>query len=197
MSKKHKNKDNVVPMKPEKTLKDIEAAAIATAQANAKREAAEREAELAQLRAKYPMRSLNGSDLFKVLAIFAKLGIKDDLVQMYKDNVNESIKLQKQRLLQDHKEKAVDTLTKQIRHLENEATVSLRGVDIMANLFEKVTNNIGAIQNDLNEFLASLLGKTAQEVAELPLGDYFFVLRELFNSEDIKTVFKSASSLVG
>lgn len=203
MSKKNRNnnqpqaQNNVVAIEP--TLKDIERNAIAEAEAKARAAAAEKAEHLAAMRAKYPMRGLSGADLFVVLGLLGKLNIKDELVGMFADQLKSGAELQKARLL-DHKEKDLNQgqqIAKTIRMIDENVDVQLRGIDLAGQIFEKVVENIALVQNELNEFLASLLGRTAAEVATLPLGDYFFVLKELFSSDDIKTVFKSASSLLG
>lgn len=203
MSKKNHNNQpkqaqNVVAIEP--SLKEIERAAIAEAEAKARAAAAEKREHLANMRAKYPMRGLNGSDFFVVLGLLGKLNIKDELVGMFADQLKSGAELQKSRLLNDHKEKDLNQgqkIAATIRAIDENVDVQMRGIDLAGQIFEKVVENIALVQNELNEFLASLLGKTAQEVAALPLGDYFFVLKELFSSDDIKTVFKSASSLLG
>lgn len=203
MSKKNRNNNqpqaqNVVAIEP--NLKDIERAAIAEAEANARAAQAEKREYLANMRAKYPMRGLNGADLFVVLGLLGKLNIKDELVGMFADQLKSGAEIQKARLLNDHKEKDLNQgqkIAANIRAIDESVDVQLRGIDLAGQIFEKVVENIALVQNELNEFLASLLGTTASEVAALPLGDYFFVLKELFSSDDIKTVFKSASSLLG
>lgn len=203
MSKKNRNNNqpqaqNVVAIEP--NLKDIERAAIAEAEAKQRAAQAEKEEYLAAMRAKYPMRGLNGSDFFVVLGLLGKLNIKDELVGMFADQLKSGAELQKSRLLNDHKEKDLNQgqkIAATIRAIDENVDVQMRGIDLAGQIFEKVVENIALVQNELNEFLASLLGTTASEVAALPLGDYFFVLKELFSSEDIKTVFKSASSLLG
>lgn len=203
MSKKNRNNNqpqaqNVVAIEP--NLKDIERAAIAEAEAKARAAQAEKREYLANMRAKYPMRGLNGADLFVVLGLLGKLNIKDELVGMFADQLKSGAEIQKSRLLNDHKEKDLNQgqkIAANIRAIDESVDVQLRGIDLAGQIFEKVVENIALVQNELNEFLASLLGTTASEVAALPLGDYFFVLKELFSSDDIKTVFKSASSLLG
>ena len=197
MSKKNRNNQNkVVQMNGEKSLREIENEAIMLAQAKAERERVEAEAAIAEKRAKYPMRGLNGGDLFKILGILSRLNIKDDLVNMYKNNVRESIKYRKEALVNDHKSKADDIATK-VREIERAGEIELAGVDIMGSLVEKILLNMNSIQSELNAFLGELLGKNADEVNELPFDDYIFILKEVIASDDFKTFFKSASSLVG
>lgn len=202
MSKKNHNnqpkQNNIARIEP--NLKDIERAAIAEAEAKARAAKAEADQRIAELRAQYPIRALNGGDLFVVLGLLGKIDIKDELVGMFADQIKSGAELQKARLLNDHKEKELnkgEAIAATLRNIDESVEVQLRGVDLVGQIFEKVVQNIALIQNELNEFLGSLLGKSGAEVGQIPLGDYFFVLKEVFQSDDIKTVFKSASSLLG
>lgn len=195
------NTPNVVPLEERgKTLQDIERQAIEKAQAKADERAKAQAEEVAKLKERYAMRRLNGSDLFVILGILGKLDIKDDFVEMYANNVKESASLQKEALLNDHKEKAPtkgEEVANKLRQIDQAEAINLRGVDIVGTLLSKIMSNAPLIKIELNEFLGSLLGLTGEEVAEMPLSDYFFVLRELFAAEDFKAVFKSASSFLG
>lgn len=178
------------------TLEELEAAAIKQGEDKRAAEAAAN----ADLEAKYPMRALNGGDLFTILGILSKLGIKDDVVQMYSKNVEAGAAIQKARLLSDHKDKKptkADATAKALTELEARKNNELEGAVIIGTLVQRILSNISLIKIELNNFLGSLYSLTGEEIEAVPLADYFYLVQKVVKSEDFNSVFKSASSFLG
>lgn len=178
------------------TLEELEAAAIKQGEDKRAAEAAAN----ADLEAKYPMRALNGGDLFTILGILSKLGIKDDVVQMYSKNVEAGAAIQKARLLSDHKDKKptkADEKANALTELEARKNNELEGAVIIGTLVQRILSNISLIKIELNNFLGSLYGLSGEEIEAVPLADYFYLVQKVVKSEDFNSVFKSASSFLG
>ena len=52
-------------------------------------------------------------------------------------------------------------------------------------------------KKDLYEFLASLTGKTTDEIASLPIGTFFQLLLDVIGKEDFKDFMQVVSKLFG
>lgn len=106
-----------------------------------------------------PMRKLTGQDLFTLLSLFGQIGI-DELIGDLMDEVD------------------VDG------EKVNSSDIDVSG--LVTQLVQLVTKNVPKIKDELNEFLADLLGYSVDEVKELSLTDYFQVVVDVFKQEEMK-----------
>lgn len=141
------------------------------------------------------MRELRGDDMFSLLAIVGKLDIKDDFVEIFEKNVEESSKV----VPMDHQEKK---LTKKQQEAadkaakEAEKAIQRRGMQVMAGLLQKVMVNIKSIKPEINELLAELTGLTTAEIKELGLKEYTGLVVGFFQKTELKDFFSSIASLL-
>lgn len=141
------------------------------------------------------MRELRGDDMFSLLAIVGKLDIKDDFVEIFEKNVEESSKV----VPMDHQEKK---LTKKQQEAadkaakEAEKAIQRRGMQVMAGLLQKVMVNIKSIKPEINELLAELTGLTVAEIKGLGLKDYTGLVVGFFQKPELKDFFSSIASLL-
>lgn len=108
-----------------------------------------------------PMRKLTGQDLFTLLSLFGQIGI-DELIGDLMDEVD------------------VDG------EKVNSSDIDIDVSGLVTQLVQLVTKNVPKIKDELNEFLADLLGYSVDEVKELSLTDYFQVVVDVFKQEEMK-----------
>ena len=114
---------------------------------------------------KLEMRELRGDDIFTLLEIFGKLGIQDDVVEMFN---------------------GVET--------SDMAVITARGKKLMGSLLSKLLKNVSVVKVELNSFLGELTGLTAEEVGALSLPKYFGLLKAFVAKPELKDFFSSLSS---
>ena len=133
------------------------------------------------------MRELKGDDLFTLLSIVGKLDIKDEFMKMFEDNSNAGkvVPMDKQK-----KEPTKAELAKQ------EAEAEKRGMEVMANLLQKVLANIGTIKKDINSLLADLTGQTVKDIQNLGLKEYTALVIAFFKKPELADFFSSIASLM-
>lgn len=139
----------------------------------------------------FEMRELKGDDLFTLLGIVGKLDIKDEFIKMFEDNSSATPKI----VPMDHKKKAP---TKKEADLQAQAEkeAEKRGMEVAANLLQKVLLNIKKIKLDVNELLADLTEKEIYEIQNLSLKDYTALLLAFFKKPELADFFSSIASLL-
>lgn len=141
------------------------------------------------------MRELRGDDMFSLLAIVGKLDIKDDFVEIFEKNVEESSKVEpmdhQEKKLTKKQQEAADKATK-----EAEKAIQRRGMEVMAGLLQKVMINIKHIKPEINELLADLTDMTIEDIKGLGLKDYTALVVGFFQKPELKDFFSSIASLM-
>lgn len=117
------------------------------------------------------MRKLKGTDIFKVLRLLSKLGVKDLVLDMFGNTDLAKVKdATDVKLLADGK-----------------------GANLMAVIFETLTEKLPLIEDDLNQFLGDLTGNDAKEIADLEFGEYMQLIMDFFKKEELKDFFQQLS----
>lgn len=114
------------------------------------------------------MRKLSATDLFPLLNIMTKIGVKDVIKNFYKQK-NESVKK-----------------AKEAKEKNEEIDVEDIGVNVTAELTEFVLGNIGRAKNEINTLLASICNVTRKEIEELTLSEYMKVVMDFLSQEEFK-----------
>lgn len=120
------------------------------------------------------MRKLSSTDLFAVLNIMAKIGIKDLIKEVYKQRVEYAKKANKLKE-QDNQEQAKD---------ENE--INMAGAEVMAQITELVLLNIGRAQNEINTLIANLCSVSRKEIEKLPMDEYVGLLMDFLSQPEFR-----------
>ncbi|MDT2801941.1 hypothetical protein P7H56_06600 [Vagococcus lutrae] len=141
------------------------------------------------------MRELKGDDLFTLLGIVGKLDIKDEFIKMFEDNVDATPKV----VPMDHKKKEptkkeLELQAKAKAKAEKEA--QKRGMEVAANMLQKVLLNIKSIKPEINGLLADLTDKEVAEIQDLNLKDYTALLVDFFKKKELADFFSSIASLL-
>lgn len=132
------------------------------------------------------MRELKGDDIFTLLGIVGKLDIKDEFIQLFENNVDETNKPQ------DFKKKEPTKAEK--AKLEKEA--ERRGMEAMAGLLQKTLLNAKDIKPDINALLVDLTGKDESEIKSLGLKEYTGLIIGFFTKPELRDFFTSIASLL-
>lgn len=120
------------------------------------------------------MRKLSSTDLFAVLNIMAKIGIKDLIKEVYKQRVEYAKKANKLKE-QDDQEQVKD---------ENE--INMAGAEVMAQITELVLLNIGRAQNEINTLIANLCSASRKEIEKLPMDEYVGLLMDFLSQPEFR-----------
>ncbi len=133
------------------------------------------------------MRELKGDDLFTLLSIVGKLDIKDEFMKMFEDNSNAGKvePMDKQKKEPTKAEKA-----------KQEAEAEKRGMEVMANLLQKVLMNLSTVKKDINSLLADLTGQTVKDIQNLGLKEYTALVIAFFKKPELADFFSSIASLL-
>lgn len=133
------------------------------------------------------MRELKGDDLFTLLSIVGKLDIKDEFIKMFENNSNADkvAPMDKQKKEPTKAEKA-----------KQETEAEKRGMEVMANLLQKVLMNLGTIKKDINSLLADLTGQTVKDIQNLGLKEYTALVIAFFKKPELADFFSSIASLL-
>lgn len=133
------------------------------------------------------MRELKGDDLFTLLSIVGKLDIKDEFIKMFENNSNAD------KVAPTDKQKKEPTKAEKAKQ---EAEAEKRGMEVMANLLQKVLVNIGTIKKDINSLLADLTGQTVKDIQNLGLKEYTALVIAFFKKPELADFFSSIASLL-
>ncbi|MBN6206303.1 hypothetical protein JYK21_07550 [Ralstonia pickettii] len=143
------------------------------------------------------MRDLKGDDIFPLLMMIGKVGIKDEFIQLFEENV-EATKAEKLAAIpQDHKKKEpTKAELKRIeeKKLEQEIEAQRRGMEALAGLLEKLFLNSGKIKSDINNLLADLTGESVEAIENLSLMDYTNLVMRFFKKKELQDFFSSIAS---
>lgn len=147
----------------------------------------------------FEMRELKGDDLFTLLGIVGKLGIKDEFIQLFEQNVEETSADKLGAIPQDHKKK--EPTKAELKKLELEKArlakeAERRGMEAMAGLLQKMLLNINDIKPDINGLLADLTDTTVDDIENLNLIDYTNLIKDFFRKKELQDFFSSIASLL-
>ena len=133
---------------------------------------------------KITMRPLMADDIFQVLALIEKLDLVDTLKDLFKGELRDKI-------ISNYKkdEKNKNDKKEKSEQLINESV----GFDIMVELGGLAVRRIPMAKQEINDLLASLTGKTAEEIGQLPIAIYIGLVKDFFTHND----FKELSTVLG
>ena len=124
----------------------------------------------------YEMRKLQATDLFSVVKILNGIGLK---------NVREAINIDEiNNVRKGMTEGNADVITSQI------------GLNVVMSLATVILENLPKIENDLYNFIGSVIDMKPKDVAKMDMGDFMDVLITIIQKEEFKDFFKRASKLI-
>ena len=124
----------------------------------------------------YEMRNLQATDIFSVVKILNGIGLK---------NIKEAIDFKEiNKIRKGMTEKNADVITSQV------------GLNVVMSIATIVLENLPKIENDLYNFIGSVIGIKTKDVAKMDMGEFMDVLITIIKKEEFKDFFKRASKLI-
>ena len=132
----------------------------------------------------YKLRALCAEDIFPVLTIVKKIGIKE-----FKECFNK-----------EALDNVVDVFVNGAKNngSENDNTLAAVGLSILPSVLDVVDvllNNIPKCENDLYKFLESISDLSIEEIKKLPMSDFIGMIIDIVKKEEFKDFFKVVSEL--
>ena len=124
----------------------------------------------------YEMRKLQATDIFSVVKILNGIGLK---------NVKEAINFEE-----------INKLRKCMTEDNANVITSQVGMDVVMSLATVIIENLPKIENDLYNFIGSVINVKAKDVAKMDMGDFMDVLISIIQKEEFKDFFNRASKLI-
>ena len=128
----------------------------------------------------YNMRSLQASDIFSVVKILNGIGLKNVKEAINVDEINNIRK----RMMEDNSEDNSENVYSQV------------GINVVMSIATVILENLPKVENDLFNFVGSIIGIKAKDVAKMDMGEFMDVLISIIQKEEFKDFFKRASKLI-
>ena len=124
----------------------------------------------------YTMRNLQATDIFSVVKILNGIGLK---------NVKEAIDFEEiNKIRKGLTEENADVISSQV------------GLNVVMSLATVIIENLPKVENDLYNFIGSVIDVKAKDGAKMDMGEFMDVLITLIQKEEFKDFFKRASKLI-
>ena len=124
----------------------------------------------------YEMRKLQATDLFSVVKILNGIGLK---------NVREAINIEE-----------INDVRKGMTKGNEDVITSQIGLNVVMSIATVILENLPKIENDLYNFIGSVIDVKPKDVAKMDMGDFMDVLITIIQKEEFKDFFKRASKLI-
>ena len=124
----------------------------------------------------YEMRKLQATDIFSVVKILNGIGLK---------NVREAINIEE-----------INDVRKGMTKDNSEVITSQIGLNVVMSIATVIIENLPKIENDLYNFIGSIIDVKPKDVAKMDMGDFMDVLITIIQKEEFKDFFKRASKLI-
>ena len=124
----------------------------------------------------YTMRNLQATDIFSVVKILNGIGLK---------NVKEAIDFEEiNKIRKGMTEENADVISSQV------------GLNVVMSLATVIIENLPKVENDLYNFIGSVIDVKAKDVAKMDMGEFMDLLIAIIQKEEFKDFFKRASKLI-
>ena len=124
----------------------------------------------------YEMRKLQATDIFSVVKILNGIGLK---------NIKESIDFDE-----------INKIRKGMTEDNADEVTSKVGVNVVMSIATVILENLPKIENDLYDFIGSVIGVKSKDVAKMDMVDFMDILINIIQKEEFKDFFKRASKLI-
>ena len=124
----------------------------------------------------YEMRNLQATDIFSIVKILNGIGLK---------NIKEAINIEE-----------INKIRKGMTEDNADAVTSQVGVNVVMSIATVILENLPKVENDLYNFIGSVIDMKAKDVAKMDMGDFMDVLIAIIQKEEFKDFFKRASKLI-
>ena len=124
----------------------------------------------------YTMRNLQATDIFSVVKILNGIGLK---------NVKEAIDFEE-----------INKIRKGMTEENSDVISSQVGLNIVMSVATVIIENLPKVENDLYNFIGSVIDVKAKDVAKMDMGEFMDILITIIQKEEFKDFFKRASKLI-
>lgn len=131
----------------------------------------------------YELRDLQADDLFVLVSIVSKIGIKEFKACFASDDVKAAVKSMARK---DEKEEAADN--------SNDITTSV-GISVALDIASILMANIGRCKSDIYALLSNLSGMKAADIAKLPVMTFTSMVVDLVKKKEFADFFQEAVKL--
>ena len=124
----------------------------------------------------YEMRNLQATDIFSIVKILNGIGLK---------NIKEAIDFEE-----------INKIRKGMTEDNASAITSQVGVNVVMSIATVILENLPKVENNLYNFIGSVIDMKAKDVSKMDMGDFMDVLIAIIQKEEFKDFFKRASKLI-
>ena len=124
----------------------------------------------------YTMRNLQATDIFSVVKILNGIGLKNVKEAIDFDEIN--------KIRKGMTEENADVISSQV------------GLNVVMSVATVIIENLPKVENDLYNFIGSVIDVKAKDVAKMDMGEFMDVLITIIQKEEFKDFFKRASKLI-
>ena len=124
----------------------------------------------------YTMRNLQATDIFSVVKILNGIGLKNVKEAIDFDEIN--------KIRKGMTEENADVISSQV------------GLNVVMSLATVIIENLPKVENDLYNFIGSVIGIKTKDVAKMDMGEFMDILITIIQKEEFKDFFKRASKLI-
>lgn len=122
------------------------------------------------------LRKLQATDIFTTVKILNGIGFK---------NIREAINIEEiNKMRKGMTEDNADVITSQV------------GLNVIMSIATIILENLPKVENDIYNFIGSVIDVKAKDVAKMDMGDFMDVLIEIIQKDEFKDFFKRASKLI-
>ena len=141
----------------------------------------------------YELRGLEADDLFIMVNIISKIGIKEFKGCFESDEVKAAIKtmFEQKKNADDGSEKAEADDGSEKAEADDDSFVSV-GISVALDIAAILMANIGKCKNDIYALLANLSGMKEKEIAKLPIKTFTGMIYDLVKKEEFADFFQDA-----
>ena len=130
----------------------------------------------------YELRDLQADDLFVLVSIVSKIGIKEFKACFASDDVKDAVKSMAKK---EEKEEAAD----------NSNDITSVGISVALDIASILMANIGKCKNDIYALLSNLSGMKAADIAKLPVMTFTSMVVDLVKKKEFADFFQEAVKL--
>ena len=126
------------------------------------------------------LRNLQATDIFLIVKILNKIGYEEIRKEI---NVDEIMSVREKISTTDDEKKKTSLIAEY-------------GVNVVMSVLGILLENLPLIEQDLYNFVGSVSGMKAKDVAKMDINKFVDLLIEIVNKEEFKDFFKRASKLI-
>jgi hypothetical protein len=136
------------------------------------------------------LRELKAKDILPMVKILQKIGLKQIREMLTPDKIKELMTAMKSEPDQDQQE---DPDQKQEEKIDGR---TILGFNLIMEVVGLVLDNLPACESDIYKFIGSVSNLTAEQVADLPLGEFTDVIVRILKDDGFSDFFKAVSKFV-